>query len=98
MKQLTLTVTIPRGYTDAPYAEEFVDPVLGDYILSVDDIIGVPIADLDIDLYHKSTGNSVEPSSWTMDDHSYAVWFHLPTGAGIHVEVFPKQTVVSVWE
>jgi hypothetical protein len=96
-KALSVTVTIPRGYTNAPYAEEFVDPVLGDYILSVDDL-GDPFSKIDIDLYHKSTGNSVEPSSWTMEDYSVSIWFHLPTGQDVHVEVLPQQTVVSLWE
>jgi len=96
-KTNTLTVKIPRGYTDAPYAEEFVDDLLGDYVLSVDDI-GDPVTSLDIDLYHKATGNSLEPSSWAADDYSVAVWFHLPTGQDVHVEVLPKQTIVSLWE
>ena len=97
MKNRFLTVTIPRGYTHAPYAEEFVDPLLGDYILGVDDV-GDPMTSLDIDLYHKGTGDSIQPSSWTMDDYSVSVWFHLPEGQQVHVEVLPKQTVVSVWE
>jgi hypothetical protein len=97
MKNRSLTVTIPRGYTHAPYAEEFVDPLLGDYILSVDDL-GDPFSKVDVDLYHKGTGNSVQFSSWAVDDHSVSVWFHLPAGQQVHVEVLPKQTVVSVWE
>ena len=97
MKTPSVTVTIPRGYKNAPYAEEFVDPVLGDYILGVNDLED-PFTGIDVDMYHKDTGNSVEPSSWTMDDHSVSIWFHLPTGQDVHVEVFPRQTVVSLWE
>jgi len=96
MKNRSLTVTIPRGYTHAPYAEEFVDPLLGDYILSVDDF-GDPFSKVDVDLYHKGTSNSVQFSSWAVDDHGVSVWFHLPTGQDVNVEIFPKQTVVSVW-
>ena len=97
MKNRSLTVTIPRGYTHAPYAEEFVDPLLGDYILSVDDL-GDPFSKVDVDLYHKGTGNSVQFSSWAADDHSIAIWFRLPTGQDVNVEISPKQTVLSVWE
>jgi len=51
-----------------------------------------------VDLYHKGTGNSVQFSSWAVDDHSVAIWFRLPTGQDVNVEISPKQTVVSVWE
>ena len=97
MKEHTLTIYIPRGYTNAPYAEEFVDPILGDYILSVSDI-GDPFSGIDVDLYHKVTGNSVQPASRTTDDHSVSLWFHLSTGQYVHVEVIPHQTTVSLWE
>jgi hypothetical protein len=97
VKELSLTIEFHQGYTDAPYAKEFVDPLLGDYILSVSDV-GDPLTAIDVDLYHKGTGNSVQPSSWAMDDYSMAVWFHLPTGHQVHIEVLSKQTIVSVWE
>ena len=96
-KAISLTVTIPMGYTDTPFAQDFTEPVLADYILGVSDV-GDPLTSLDVDLYHKGTGNSIQFSSWTMDDHSVSVWFHLPTRQDVHVEIFPKQTVVSVWE
>ena len=97
MKNRSLTVTIPRGYTDTPYAQDFSGSVLADYILGVSDV-GDPLTSLDVDLYHKGIGNSVMPSSWTMDDCSVSVWFHLPTGQDVNVEISPKQTVVSIWE
>ena len=97
MKNRSLTVTIPRGYTDTPYAQDFSGSVLADYILGVSDV-GDPLTSLDIDLYHKSTGNSVQFSSWAVDDHGVSVWFHLPAGQDVNVEISPKQTVVSVWE
>jgi hypothetical protein len=95
-KSLSLTVTIPMGYTDTPFAHEF-ESIISDYILSVD-VIGDPLTSLDVDLYDKHTGNSLYPSSWTMDDYSLSLWFALPGGRDVHVEVLPKQTVVSVWE
>jgi len=97
VKVLSLRIEVPRGYTDTPYAEGFVEPVLSEYILSVDDI-GNSMTSIDVDLYHKGTGNSLEPVLWTMDDYSVSIWFHLPTGQDVHVEILPKQTVVSLWE
>jgi hypothetical protein len=93
-KTLTLTVEIPRGYMDAPYTEEFVDSVLGDYILEVSRVG----EDIEMKLYSAVTDNSLQPVTCEMDDYSVNAWFHLPEGQQVHVEVMPKHTIVSLWE
>jgi hypothetical protein len=93
-KTLTLTVEIPRGYVDAPYAEQFVDPVLGNYILDVSRVG----EDIELNLYSAVTDDSPQPVTYDLDDYSVNAWFHLPEGQQVHVEVMPKYTIVSLWE
>jgi hypothetical protein len=93
-RTLSLTVKIPRGYNHAPYEEELVDPVLGNYILRV----AIPNESPTVDLYHKDTSNFLSPASREMDDTSVSAWFHLPEGQYVYVEVFPETTIVYLWE
>jgi len=93
-KTLSLTVKIPRGYNHAPFTEELVDPVLGNYILRV----AISHESPTVDLYHKDTFDFLRPASCEIDDHSVSAWFHLPDGQYVYVEVFPERTVLTLWE